>query len=170
MPCPSRSSTTRSSRVRSRFFPDPVLGPTRHARQLAMPATVAPGLGIKRSGPAPWQHHVVDELDGNPEQRRRRPVWLPSSTTSTTRGRSSTGSGLPILVPQHLPQAEGHKNQPPWDTSIAMAATCPRRRPILAYRWSRGSGHTSTALQTEVNVFPSPSETAAQSLGTSGLS
>jgi predicted component of type VI protein secretion system len=94
----------------------------------------------------------------------------PSSTTPTTRGRSSTGSGLPILVPQHLPQAEGHKDQPPWDTSIATAATCSRRRPILAYRWSRGSGHTSTAPQTEVNVFPSPSETAAQSLGTSGLS
>lgn len=32
------------------LFPDPALDPTRHARQLAMPAAVALGPGIKRPG------------------------------------------------------------------------------------------------------------------------
>ena len=56
------------------LFPDPAPDPTRHARQLAMPAAVALRLGIKRPGPAPQQHHVVDKLDVNPEPRRRSPV------------------------------------------------------------------------------------------------
>ena len=56
------------------LFPDPALDPTRHPRQLAVPAAIALGLGIKRSGPALEQHHIVDAFDGNPEPRRRSPV------------------------------------------------------------------------------------------------
>ena len=33
---------------RTALFRDPASGPTRHARQIAMPAAVAPGLGRKR--------------------------------------------------------------------------------------------------------------------------
>jgi hypothetical protein len=53
---------------------DPLRDPTRHARQLAMPAPTALGLGIKRSGPALQQHHVVDKLDRHTELRRRSPM------------------------------------------------------------------------------------------------
>lgn len=54
------------------LFPDPSLDPIRRACQLAVPTPVALRLGLKRSGPAFQQHHVVDELDRNPELRRRR--------------------------------------------------------------------------------------------------
>jgi hypothetical protein len=39
-----------------------------------VPTAIALGLGIKRSGPALEQHHIVDEFDGNPKPRRRSPV------------------------------------------------------------------------------------------------
>ena len=51
---------------------DPAFDPTRHPRQLAVPTAVALGLGLKRSGPALQQHHVVHKLDRNPELSRRR--------------------------------------------------------------------------------------------------
>ena len=56
------------------LLPDPALDPTRHPRQLAVPAAIALGLGIKRSGRALEQHHIVDKFDRNPRPRRRRPV------------------------------------------------------------------------------------------------
>ena len=56
------------------FLLDPLLDPTRHARQLAMPAPTALGLGLKRSGCALQEHHVVHKLDRNTELRRRSPM------------------------------------------------------------------------------------------------
>ena len=48
--------------------------PTRHANQLAMPTPVALRLGLKRPGGALQKHHVIHQLDRNPELRRRSPV------------------------------------------------------------------------------------------------
>ena len=55
---------------------DPPFDPTRHARQLAMPAATALGLGLKQSGRALQQDHVVHELDRNPELRRSSPMGV----------------------------------------------------------------------------------------------
>ena len=55
---------------------DPAFDPTRHARQLAVPTAVALGFGLKRSGPALQENHVVDKLDRNPELRRCSPVAM----------------------------------------------------------------------------------------------
>ena len=56
------------------LFRDPAFNPTRYARQLAVPAAVALGLGRKRPSPALQQHHVVHKFDRNPELRRRSPM------------------------------------------------------------------------------------------------
>lgn len=56
------------------LFLDPGFDPVRHASQLAMPTTVALLLGLQRSGGTLQKHHVIHELDRNPELRRSSPV------------------------------------------------------------------------------------------------
>ena len=56
------------------LFHDPASDPIRHASQFAMTTTVALLLGLKRPGGALQEHHVIHELDRNPELRRRSPV------------------------------------------------------------------------------------------------
>ena len=56
------------------LFLDPASNPICHASQFAMPPTVALRLGRKRSRGALQKHHVIHELDRNPELRRRSPV------------------------------------------------------------------------------------------------
>ena len=58
------------------LLPDPPRDPVHHARQLAVPTAVAPGLGLQRAGSEFQQHHVVHELDRNPELRRRSPKGM----------------------------------------------------------------------------------------------
>lgn len=56
------------------FLLDPLLDPTRHARQLAMPAPTALGLGLKQSGCALQEYNVVHKPDRNTELRRSSPM------------------------------------------------------------------------------------------------
>ena len=55
---------------------DPAFHPTRHARQLAVPAPVALRLGLKRPGRPLQKHHVIHKFDRNPELHRCGPVRM----------------------------------------------------------------------------------------------
>ena len=61
-------------------FPDPAPDPVRHARQLAMPATVALLPGLRRSGAALQKHPVIPDLDRNPDLRCGSPVRVAFNT------------------------------------------------------------------------------------------
>ena len=56
------------------LFLNPASDPVRHASQLAMPAAVALPPGLKGPGGALQKHHVIHELDRNPEPRCRSPM------------------------------------------------------------------------------------------------
>ena len=61
-------------------FPDPAPDPVRHARQLAMPATVALLPGLRRSGAALQKHPVIPDLDRHPDLRCGSPVRVAFNT------------------------------------------------------------------------------------------
>ncbi len=125
--------------------------PACHARRRC------PGLGIKRPGPAPWQHHVVDEPDRHAELRRRRTMraaFLHDINDALTKLHRKW---LAHVLPPTSATGRGLRPLQAWHSRTGMAATRFSRDWFECVRHDPWNGWSSARRALAADIIRGPS-------------